>query len=326
MASPHVVGVPDLESAKDGTTAQDAESPVLLEYYIMYAFSLFLLTIGIWAFLFPFSESTIVGHMLGTCGLVIALFVMLNADLLVTYLRLLREMQRFKQNNMRYRASLVEQKAKIVQLKSSEKALKRLDRMCHGHMNELAGEMDEMTHTARDTTRRMIDGLMTVMHPKAEEVRAGADLNAVSRMFYNIYGRAISDLENRFAEMHRGLDASQRWHGTQSLSLTRWKFIMTGLLFEDIKGIKEFVQSKAEAESDERVSGWHGSDSDALDMTNWSSQYDQRLTTSATRTKEKSAVAPLSDAALIGSASVRQDAQQEEDDDWADAEAFVAAG
>jgi len=318
MAAPPMARAADLESGKDGTTAQDDNSPFSIEYYIMYAFSLFLLVIGLWAFLFPFSESTIVGHMLGSCGLVIAFFMMLNADLLVTYLRLLREMQRFKQNNKRYRGSLVEQKAKIVQLKGSEKALKRLDRMCHGQMGELAGETDEMTHTARDATRRTIAGLMMVMHPKAEDFGAGADLNGLTRMFYNIYGRAVGDLEGRFAEMQKGLDASQRWHTEQSLSVTRVKFIMAGVLFEGVNDIKGFVESKAEAATDELASGWHGSASDALEAQKWASEFQEhggRLTVQA-----------LPDQALIEGAGARQDAKQEEDDDWGDAEAFVASG
>jgi len=193
-------------------------------------------------------------------------------------------------------------------LKEAEKAFERLDSMCHGHMEDMKKEMDEMMTTARDATRRTINGVLDVTRPKQEDIRAGTDLEKITGSFKDIYARSIPDVDTRFAEMEKGFAASERWQTVQVISVNRLKFILAGVLFDDVKMVKDNVTSKAEAKTDELVSGWHASSSDALDAKLWSSQYEGRLTTSETPATQES---PTKGAT---------------DDDWADAAAFAAGG
>lgn len=237
----------DLENGANRQSKEEPAEGISIYYYIVYGFSVFILVLGAWAWLLPFSESSIVGTVLGAGGLVTGLFLILNTDLLVTWMRLTVEMRKFKANNEKYKANLVVQGKKVKKLKEAEKALKRFDGFCNGSLENFTDELGELVSTSRDNTRRNIVGLLTVVRPKQEDVQAGESLDSLVRMFECMYVRAFPDIEKRIAEMYKGLEGSPRWKEVQSLSVDRLKFILASVLFEDLKDVRDNVTAKIQA-------------------------------------------------------------------------------
>jgi len=280
-------------------------------YYYVYIFSMFMMAVGTWDFFFPFSTSTFVKIIMGPGGLVTGIFLVLNTDLLVTYLRLVKEMGRLKENNRQFRTSLVEQKKKIRKLHEAEKALAEFEEFCGGSMGQLAKEMGEMTANARDSTRLTIAGMLSITRPKQEDVLAGKDLQTIVQSFSNTYVRAFPRIDERFAEMHKGLEASPRWQRVQSLSVNRLKLILASVFFDEIKDIKEAVMAKVEAESDRLASTRSENSLDAKK---------EKVTASVPMEED-----PWAEAAAFAEGDRKKvpAALPEEEDPWADAAAFA---
>lgn len=246
-AAPLAAPAFDVEKGRDATGEEEEEVeqfPIL--YSIVYGFSLFMLVAGVWAFFFPFSNSTIVADLAGFGGLATGIFLMLNSDLMVTFMRLLQEMHRFRESNQKYRKNLSCQKKKIRKLQETQKALERLDRLANGNMGNMQAEMLEMRSNSRDSTRMNIVGILTVIRPKQEDIRAGKDLDTLVDIFTSMYGHVVLDVEKRLAEMMKGLDASPRWQKEQTMSVDKLKFIFASTLFEEMKDLKSVVTSSVE--------------------------------------------------------------------------------
>jgi len=260
-AAPLAAPLPaDLEQG-NGPNA-DLQSQDIIEeafsnaYYVAYGLSLFVLTLGMWAFFFSVSNSHLVSSILGWGGLIIGVFLVLNTDLLVTYARLVRETGRLKQSNKNYRSGLAQQKKIIKELTETEKAVQRFDAMCGGSMEQLQEELNEMRENSKMNTQRNIGGFFMVTRPQGQDFKAGGrELDAVLQTLSNTYIQAFPHVDVRFAEMHKGFQASGRWNQMQTVSCNRLKHIIISALFEKVEDIKESVREKLDAETDELASG-----------------------------------------------------------------------
>jgi len=304
----------DLEECKPSSAAQEIPTEALpKEYYAVYGFSLFVVLFGMLHFFFPFAKTHTVSSVVSMGGLAVGAFLMFNADLLVTYLRLMREMERFKANNKQYRGNLKEQKKNILKLKETKKALEQLDELAHSRIEDISSELSEMNVTARDRVRSTIANVLIVCRPSQEDISAGKDLDQVIRVFKHMYARAFPLLIERFGEMRKGFEASNRWKKVQSVSINRMKFILASVIFDDINTIKDRVCTMVEEESDARATGWYNSSRSQMSFEQFASEH------SEPRTGEV-AVKVAADEADFAAG---RGAKDQEDAEWADAIAFA---
>lgn len=244
-AAPLATPAFDLEQGDGHASRPEDES--LRYYYCVYGFSLLIVVASIWAYIFPFSDGRLVKNVVGPCGLVIGAFLILNSDLFVTYFRLLHETKRFKENNEEYTASLVQQRARVRELKEMQKSLATLDKICHGHLGDFQEELAELHANAQDSVMQNIGGVLAITRPNQQNIRAGKDLQTVLQVFRSSYIHGFSMIDKRYEEMMKGLEASSRWQEMQSLSADLLKSILVDTFFEDIGGIKDSVLRKVDA-------------------------------------------------------------------------------
>lgn len=264
---------PAVEDLEQGWEADPASADEAFLYSSLYGISLCIVVVSIWALLFPFSNSAFVGSMVGSGGLLVGVFLVLNGDVFVNYLRLWREQGRFKEGNERFKDSLVRQKSAIRSLQQTERALATLEKRFRrslddldslqekggGLLAQIQGELDEITAIARDSTRGNIEGTLLAALPGNLDITS-KDLPAIFQAFSNGYVRIVPGTEARVEEMRNGFEASTRWKEVNSLSIDRLKFILAGVLFEDIRGVKEWTRSHVEVETDEQAASlsWRG--------------------------------------------------------------------
>jgi len=320
----------ELGKASDQGRKEGEEEPLSVLYNIVYSFSLVVVTLGVSQTIYPLSESWVLTNIVGPVGILVGIFLLLNADLLVTYMRLIKEMHRFRMNNMRYKASLVVQKKKVEQLKQCSKALDRLQRHCHNNLQDMEKELHKMSATSRDRFRHMCKDLVWCLWPSNADIHGGKDLDNVIRTFSNVYARAVPDLHDRAGKLREGLAASPRWREVQQLSVNRLKFILAHVIFEEIADVKASVTRIIEAKTDARASGWHSNSMESMEERDTANEFGERLTLTASPSHASNASRTKPHAWYNGPAGeVAKTIEEEEgeaddsDADWADAEAFV---
>jgi len=232
----------DLEASR----ASSSEDEFSVWYYIAYGFSLFVTVGGLFlTFLYP-SDHGLLASVVGWCTLVTGAYLLLNADLVVTYFRLCHEVKRFTENNKRFKKSLTEQKDRINLLKKTAKVFDTIDTKFGDTMGKAAEETDELEKEASSSVIQVIK-LVAQVKKVGGIVRPNGKLHSLLEDLTNIFCRPFPDIDARIEKMHEGLEACAPWqNGT--LETGRFALIMADALFVDkLDDIPKNVKALAEA-------------------------------------------------------------------------------
>jgi len=200
-------GARDLEAAP---AAADEEQPEEFNvmYYYVYAFSIFVLAIGIFMYIWPGHGFVrwVCGTGLLTCGI----FLMMNSDLVVTFIRLQREVGRFKENNKQFEKSIERQAAEVRRLRIAADAFDQIDQKFGGSV-EKAAEMLESLEATAQSNITMNAKTMCRMYcdsDKDKQIDAGAEMDNAFDMLSSVFGGIYPKFQDRADKMKEGFNAS----------------------------------------------------------------------------------------------------------------------
>lgn len=217
------------EPAAAAPAKSDKDEPPAKEefnnwYYIVYAFSMFVCLIGFLNYFFMgfLGGGGLLGTVAGTLLLSVGIYLPLQADLIVTYLRLTRETARFKQNNKRFKSGLKRQEAQIRKLKKAEAAFEKLDKQFGGNIEKALEELEELQASAKDKIQQSANALLSMYSANADRIiTAGAKVDEAISMLTMLYCRIYPNFFDRMKNMKQGIVDSPRFEKDQGLTAGR---------------------------------------------------------------------------------------------------------
>lgn len=225
----------DLEQGKGSTQQETPDAPkeeFNQWYYIVYAFSMIVMVIGVLAYFF--GGGGLAQGITSTLLLIVGIYLPLQADLVVTYFRLMKETQRFKQNNKRFKGGLRRQETEIRKLKKAKDAFEKLDKQFGGSLDRAAEELQELQATARDRIQQSSNALLSMYSANKDRIIvAGEKLDDAFVMLSSLYCRIYPKFFKRMEEMRKGIEQSPRFQKEQGLTPTRFSKCFEVSLSED---------------------------------------------------------------------------------------------
>jgi len=210
-------------------------------YYIVYAFSLFVCIIGL--FNYFFGGGGLDGYIAGTLLLAVGIYLPLQADLIVTYLRLTRETARFKQNNKRFKSGLKRQEVQIRRLKKAEAAFEKLDKQFGGNIEKALEELEELQASAKDKIQQSANALLSMYSANADRmITAGAKVDEAISMLTMLYCRIYQNFFDRMKNMKQGIVESPRFEKDQGLTAGRMGTAFQVALSENVDDVTAKVR------------------------------------------------------------------------------------
>jgi len=246
-AAPETGSARDLERGeKEEKEQQGSSNDFPTAYYLIWIFSILVVVQGVHAHLRDPQE---VRHprlnlAIEIGSLVTGVFLLLNADLFVTYIRLRREAAAFRANNAKYQESLREQKKEIAKLQETEKAFKVLDAKFGGSMDRANEEIEQIRLTAKDGIASTINQVAVIKRMKVvTSEQMGTFLDSICHLYICIF----HDLPERVEEMKKGMSQSEKYWNDGSMRPERIGVIFQRGLFLDIPAIAEFARAVTDA-------------------------------------------------------------------------------
>lgn len=240
----------DLEKGvKKEETHEHSDNEFSGWYYVIYLFSILILCQGLLMFLKDpdHVKDPKLAKVITAGSLCTGTFLLLNADLFVTMIRLRKEVRAFKANNSQFKSTLQKQKQEIQKLKAAEKAFKKLDAKFQGNLDKAAETLSEMKSTAKD---RIGVSIKTVSLVRRLEVVKADQMAGFLDQVADLYIRIFPDIYARVEEIKKGMMASPKYWKDQSMLPVRIGEIFEKALFEDLSKIKETTKSIADVEGD----------------------------------------------------------------------------
>jgi len=236
----------DLEQGdgKDHTHADNEFSPW---YYICYTFSILVILMGFW------ESNRDLGHIrhphlakvITVGSFTTGSFLLMNADLIVTYMRLKAEALRFKGHNTAYKNSLRAQKQEIKRLRELEKAVKILDDKFGGEMDKAGQELESLKQNTKGNIMSTIKQL--TMAYKMEVVKAEQMSDFLEKVT-DLYIRVFPDMSKRMEEAKRGMQGSDKYWKDRAMDPMRLGKIVEEAIFEDMDAISSVARQIADSE------------------------------------------------------------------------------
>lgn len=240
-------GGEDLERGENNSDS-DLSDLDRYSYYAVYVVSLAVLGIGVLAILAP-AKSRIIAKTISIASTACGAFLLLNADLLVSWLRLRREVRKMAANNENFEAALKEQRLQVRRLEEAKSVLTNLDKKFGGSLEEAQASIDGLKRNARDNIRSSVPMLALIETGKATIEAEAMDASLFS--LCNMYVRAYPDMHARGEEVKKGLQASAAYEREKSLHSNRLGKIFEEAIFLNVSDIRALTQEIAGATEDE---------------------------------------------------------------------------
>jgi len=245
----------DVEAPPPPPTDTTSSTPVEKEefnvwYYYVYAFSMFCLVVGVVSYLtadgLPFLSP---GWWTGTLLLITGIYLPLQADLIVTYFRLMKETQRFKQNNKRFKGGLRRQEGQIRKLKKAQAAFEKLDKQFGGNVDKAFEELEEMQASAKDKIQQSANALLSMYSADVQKgqdryISKGPKITEAIEMLTALYCRIYPAFFERVEAMRTGIEASDRFERDEGITPARFgKAFQVALSVEDVSNVEANVRA-----------------------------------------------------------------------------------
>jgi len=235
----------DLEKGNGNHTHADNDfSPW---YYICYAFSLLVIAMGFWE---SQRDPAQVRHphlakVITAGSFTTGSFLLLNADLIVTYMRLKAEALAFKAHNLAYKTNLRAQKQEITRLRELKKAINILDNKFGGELDKASVELDNLKGNMKGSVISTVKQLTMAFNMK--EVKAEQMSDFLERVT-DLYIRVFADMPKRMEEAQRGMCGSDKYWKDRAMDPMRLGRIVEEAMFEDIDTIANTTKDIADSE------------------------------------------------------------------------------
>jgi len=211
----------------------DDENSFSLWYFVVYGFAVLIEAVGIYVYFFPRKGtiSIIVGAGLNVTGI----FLLMNPDLLVSFVRSRQQIQYFLNNNQLLETEVEDQAARMQHFAKTATAFDKLDKefdgdvmSAHMQMDRLrATTQDELVQTARALTANYIDANGDGI------VNLGPEMDLACGILKGFFGNIFLRFDERWRAVRLSLYANASVQWKQGVSTVTFSRIIGMMLSED---------------------------------------------------------------------------------------------
>lgn len=162
-------------------------------YYLVYGLSILVFVAGFFMYVSPQPGllRPVTGTLLFACGI----FLLMNSDLIVTYVRLHEQVRRFKINNERFQQNLEKQSIEVRRLQTAAKGLEEIDRKFGGSVERAMKEVQQLETAVRANIGMNCKELCRLYLDKDKDRHLGLkELDESLDMMATIFGAIMPDL------------------------------------------------------------------------------------------------------------------------------------
>lgn len=212
-----------------GSSEQDFN----MVYYVVYGFSVVVFAVGLYMYLIPQPGLVrpVTGALLFACGA----FLMLNGDLIVTYMRLHEQVGKFSANNERFEQSLQKQGTECRRLQTASKGLEEIDRKFGGSVQRAMKEIKQLQTSARCSVGMSCKELCRLYFDKDKDrgISEGPELDASLDLLATIFGAVVKDLRRvRVPKLKDGLKENEKFKQSKGLTVSQFSDVFECALFQ----------------------------------------------------------------------------------------------
>eukprot|EP00931_Biecheleriopsis_adriatica_P088410 TRINITY_DN62739_c0_g1_i1.p1 TRINITY_DN62739_c0_g1~~TRINITY_DN62739_c0_g1_i1.p1 ORF type:complete len:710 (+),score=151.63 TRINITY_DN62739_c0_g1_i1:43-2130(+) len=212
----------DKAKAADGTSDDEGskEEDFNSLYYIVYAFSVIVFIVGLWMYLIP--QPGVVRPVTGTLLFACGIFLMLNSDLIVTYVRLHEQVGRFEKNNERFENSLKQQALEVRKLQTAAKGFEEIDRKFGGDVKRAMKEVKQLETSSRANIGMCTKELCKLYFDldKDHKIDEGKELSDSLDALATTFGSIIKDLrKQRIPKLQQALSDHPNFKRDKAVSI-----------------------------------------------------------------------------------------------------------
>jgi len=212
-----LVGLPpgDLESGgpiaglAQGALRQLTADHVQGLHYIVYFFSLVVFIFGFILWMNPAEGffDKIGGTLLFVCGI----FLMLNSDLVVTCIRMQKEVWRFQHNNRVFDKHQRELSKQVRELQLAQKGLQELDKGVNRTAADAQRQVDSLKSAARSNITNVAKHICHLYGDasKDRKINLGAELSNTLEMFEIVFGGVYEDFPDRSKALREAIEGNK---------------------------------------------------------------------------------------------------------------------
>lgn len=211
----------------------DSEQDFNVMYYVVYAFSVVVFGVGLYMYLVPQPGLVrpVTGALLFACGI----FLLMNSDLIVTYMRLHEQVGKFKANNERFEQGLQQQGKECRRLQTASKGLEEIDRKFGGSVQRAMKEVKQLQTSARCSVGMSCKELCRLYFDKDKDrqIDDGEELDASLDLLATIFGALVKDLRKvRVPKLKDGIKANEKFQKNKGLSVSEFSEVFECALFQ----------------------------------------------------------------------------------------------
>lgn len=202
----------DADLGLDSEQDEEEEGDAVV-YSAVYAASLVILAVGVLMWVTGQVQSVVGGRacsrqIIGTGLLVTGAFLILNSDLVVTFLRFQRELGRFKANNAELEENLKDQAEKVRDLRLSAELFEKLDKDFGGSVDQMKNEVESMKATNRSRIHMNVK-LLCQLYCDADRdklIDLGDELDDTLKMLETVMCPVYADFPLRAAQTKQAIE------------------------------------------------------------------------------------------------------------------------
>lgn len=211
----------DADLGRDAELQDESAECDTCMYGAVYAASLVILAAGALMWVLGQLQSVVGGwacsrQVIGTGLLVTGAFLMLNSDLVVTFLRFQRELGRFKANNAELEENLKEQAEKVRDLRLSAELFEKLDKDFGGSVDQMKSEVESMKATNRSRIHMNVK-LLCQLYCDADRdklIDLGDELDDTLKMLETVMRPVYADFPLRAAQTKQAIENDEGCRST----------------------------------------------------------------------------------------------------------------
>mmetsp|Transcript_44434 Transcript_44434/g.105270 ORF Transcript_44434/g.105270 Transcript_44434/m.105270 type:complete len:306 (+) Transcript_44434:116-1033(+) len=176
-------------------------------YYYVYAFSATIFLVGLVLWLNPVEG--LMGKFTGTALFACGVFLMVNSDLVITFIRLRVQVHKFKKNNRAFERSLQEQSQRVRELECAASGFQELDKRFQGEVGQAAREVEQLEAVACsnliDVSRHLCQ--LYCDKSKDQKVNLGVELADTIELLETVFGGIYRDFPMRGKVLKQAVEA-----------------------------------------------------------------------------------------------------------------------
>jgi len=189
----------------------DEDTLLSYGYYGVFALSVFTFVVG--AFLYFLPSMSIVRRITATLLYASGGFLLMNSDLIVTYLRMHGQLERTKASNKEFESNLKAQTGKIKELKKAERGLEEIKGRYGDDVNRAKREADRLSITIESDLRTLLKDVMDLYSDKDTPgfIDAGQEFQDMLGILRSIFGDVFKDFDLREHKLTNVLESHTKF-------------------------------------------------------------------------------------------------------------------